>query len=77
MNGKKVKTGMNDRYCNIYDMLGNRREWTTEFQGEVGYDCVARGSDGDVRFFAAYHTYSMTSDSSLLSVGFRTQMYVK
>ena len=37
-------TGVNaDKYCNIYDMSGNAREWSTETYSDAVYPCVRRG----------------------------------
>ena len=37
--GDKVQ----DVRCNIYDMAGNTREWSTETNSDTGYPCVIRG----------------------------------
>ena len=33
----------NDVRCNIYDMAGNTREWSTEAYSSTSYPCVRRG----------------------------------
>ena len=42
-----VPTGQTTPVCNIYDMGGNVKEWSTENSSENGYPCVTRGGDYD------------------------------
>ena len=58
-----------DVRCNIYDMAGNIREWTTETSFRSGIPCVGRGghySDTDIYTSLRDngHTYSSNRGSS-------------
>ena len=75
----KTNTGMYtaDKYSNICDMLGNCREWTTEYSNYNDIACVIRGGNSDnSNGYAAYRMNSNTSYSAIL-YSFRTQLYIK
>ena len=67
-----------DNYNNIHDMLGNVREWTTEYSIDGSYPCVSRGgyyNYGD--YFSAIRSYYLYSNSySSIYIGFRTQIWI-
>ena len=77
VNGEEV-----DKYSNISDLLGNCREWTTEYSSCTGlgysYDCVYRGGyylkSGSL-YCAAFRNYSHTN-SSYIDYSFRIQLYI-
>lgn len=79
----RTNTGMytSDKYSNVYDMLGNCLEWTTEaIGGTAGYTtCVGRGGYYDSPYslnYAAYRgTYSESSSDP--DISFRIQLYIK
>ena len=80
----KTQTGRTpeDCYSNIYDILGNCAEWTTEYSSGT-YDgiagpCVDRGSHCDSStHYAAGRYYDQTgSSSSYAVVSFRLSLYV-
>ena len=76
----KVNGVESDKYSNIYDMLGNCFEWTTEYSnytyGSSTYFAVARGSDCyDLFSVKERLANSTTRTSSVLS--FRVQLYIK
>ena len=65
-----------DNYSNIHDMLGNVREWTTEFSSSSNYPCVDRGGsyDSDSNFVA---NRVLSTGNTYYIIGFRTQLYIK
>ena len=66
-----------DIRCNIYDMAGNVREWSTEIYTNSNSPCVYRGgSYGGNSYYTAYRTPNNTN-FSYASLGFRTILYVK
>ena len=68
-----------DKYCNMYDMLGNFMEWTTEYwdSGNSNYPCVFRGGRCyPTGFYAAARSGSNVS-GIYAGKGFRVQLYVK
>ena len=81
-----AKTGINnDKYCNIWDMSGNAREWTTEnstqaVDNPTGFvPCVTRGG-----YYLSYGEGSLTSSrqafdttNSFSYYGLRPILYVK
>ena len=86
-----TNTGMytRDKYCNIYDLIGNVAEWTTEwsdyelFEGFGASPCVLRGGDAStsIRTLSTVG-YPAIRDSYIVGykdgyLGFRTQLYIK
>ena len=72
VNGKVV-----DKYSNIYDFLGNRREWTTEYYSYSDFPCVSRGGNYVLSYnYAAIRNDYNTSYSGDY-ISFRLQLYVK
>ena len=74
--GEKTQTGgySADCYSNIYDLIGNCREWTTEYYRNSSYSCVYRGGyyDGN---YASYRGNN-TSSFSETYISFRIQLYL-
>ena len=71
----KVSGKESDKYSNIYDFLGNRKELTTEYYSSNS--CVYRGgSYNDSFLYAANRNSSHASGSNDL-ISFRLQLYVK
>ena len=81
----KTKTGaytvngeVSDKYSNIFDILGNCWEWTTEYSSNNvhSYCCVSRGgSYYNSNGYAAGHSVSGTSSSQYYD-SFRIQLYI-
>ena len=74
--GYKVDGDASDKYSNIYDLLGNCFEWTTEYCSLNDYSGVARGTNcydttysGDARM---PNTISRTNSA----LSFRVQLYI-
>ena len=69
-----------DCYSNIYDLLGNCMEWTTEYSsdtnGSDAYPCVDRGGCYCSSNSCAAGRNHDTSDSSYTVVSFRLSLYV-
>ena len=67
-----------DKFCNIYDLLGNVVEWTTEYSGINNYPFVFRGGGyGYSNFFLAFRHYASSSYmNSAIDIGFRIQLYI-
>ena len=70
----------NDNYdvrCNIYDMAGNIREWSTETYTDSSSPCVPRG--GDYMYNTTYTAYSYynRTNSIFFFFLFRCILYVK
>ena len=82
--GNKELTGVYeaDSYCNIYDILGNCREWSTEYSSSTpsitGGPCVARGGyyNDDIRYNAAYRS-DINEEYSDADNTFRIVLYIK
>ena len=74
----KTQTGAYaaDNYSNIHDLLGNCREWTTEYSSDGRDPCVVRGG-GYYHFipYAAIRDNEITSASGVY-ISFRSQLYV-
>ena len=68
-----------DCYSNIYDLLGNCREWTTEYSSYTGssyaYPCVGRGGHYDSSSSYAALRYRTTGRSNAL-ISFRLSLYL-
>lgn len=77
--GGKKSTGMYtaDKYSNIYDMLGNCHEWTTEYCSDSLNPCVGRGGGYHYSYYYAACRNSGSTSYSTTSDSFRTQLYIK
>ena len=65
-----------DKQCNIYDMAGNLREWTTETSDVSANPCVVRGGNYcDNDFYTGYRDYGSISVSNI-NIGFRPILYL-
>ncbi len=65
-----------DKQCNIFDMAGNCREWTTETYSDYSYPCVYRGgSYNDSYSYTSYRNNYNTSNA-LSYVSFRPLLYL-
>ena len=81
-----ANTGKNaDKYCNIWDMSGNAKEWTTEYSTNSLYGyfspCVLRGGYRDTALYgancsASIRDYCGTTDSGS-NPGLRPLIYIK
>ena len=67
----------NDKQCNVYDMAGNIREWTTETSSKPGNPCVNRGGsyNYDEGNCASSHDDYYISFSDIV-IGFRPILYI-
>ena len=76
----KTQTGAytEDNYSNIHDLLGNCREWTTEYSRGNGTPCVYVGGHYITRgSCAASRNGDLSTSDSLAYISFRSQMYVE
>ena len=75
--GKTLTGGYsNDKHSNIYDLLGNCFEWTTEYYSNGNVPCVTRGGNYlDSNNFAASRYYDSAS-FSVPGLSFRLQLYI-
>ena len=75
--GKTLTGGYsNDKHSNIYDLLGNCFEWTTEYSSYGSIPCVNRGGFYfSSNYFAAYRGGDSTSNSNS-GLSFRLQLYI-
>ena len=75
--GKTLTGGYsNDKHSNIYDLLGNCLEWTTEFSSIGINPCVGRGGVySNSNSFAANRNFCSTS-FSIPFYSFRLQLYI-
>ena len=70
-------TSKQDVICNVYDMAGNCREWTTETYRNSGSPCTYRGG----RYYDSYgctsyrHGYGLTTGRNY-GISFRTLLYM-
>ena len=68
--------GKNDMQCNIYDMAGNCREWTTETSSDQNTPCVNRGGYyGHTTHYVSFR-YGFSSDSNNINFSFRPILYL-
>ena len=69
-------TGLVDKQCNIYDMAGNTREWSTETSPNSDHPCVFRGGyySNSINF-TALRSYNSTTFSNY-PVSFRPLLYL-
>ncbi len=80
--GNKTQTGgyPEDCYSNIYDLLGNCCEWTTEYssgtRASIAVPCVPRGSYYVYSSFYAAIRYDFTTGTSDPNISFRPSLYV-
>ena len=76
-NASLLNTGRtNDNPCNIFDMVGNIVEWTTETSNSSIYPCTRRGGDYNS---SRYCTNSRTGDytfNNYATIGFRPILYI-
>ena len=66
----------NDKQCNVYDMVGNLREWTTETSDNSDHPCVKRGGCYHYEYSYASYRNNDNTDGSYTNVGFRTLLYL-
>ena len=72
----KVNGKESDKYSNIYDIIGNRSEWTTEYCSRSNYPWNQRGAEfNNSSYYAAVRQHNNSSKSS--NIGFRVQLYIK
>ena len=66
-----------DNYSNIHDMLGNCREWSTEYSNRSIGPCTNRG--GYYTFSGSYAAgrYSVDATNRSSNFSFRLQLYIK
>ena len=65
-----------DKQCNIYDMAGNLREWTTEMSDVSANPCVVRGGNYcDNDFYTGYRDYGSILVSNI-NIVFRPILYL-
>ena len=83
LQSKKTTTGNatdginKDVQCNIYDLAGNVREWTTESSYSTDYPCADRG--GSFYYNSIYYTcarYRNSTSSAENWLGFRPILYI-
>ena len=72
----KVNGVESDKYSNIYDLLGNCWEWTTEFCRYSGFPCVCRGGYSSFDSYYASRRNRNTKYDSDDCYSFRLQLYV-
>ena len=64
-----------DKQCNVYDMAGNIREWTTEECSDLEYPCTNRGGIANNSNLYTSNRFSSSSTASVAHIGFRTILY--
>ena len=80
--GKLSATNTEDVQCNIYDMSGSVKEWTTETRFNPSYTngpCVARGSHYNYNNASTYCTsnrWGIYTNYAPDSIGFRVVLYL-
>ena len=73
----KVNGKESDKYSNIYDFLGNKMEWTTEYADASYNPCVRRGGyAGNYVYYASSRDSAGALPASDMD-SFRIQLYVK
>lgn len=77
--GKITKTGeyKQDKYNNIFDIIGNIHELTTGYSKKSGEEYVIRGGNSINNTNFASQRYSIGSIYKSSTIGFRTQLYIK
>ena len=65
-----------DNYSNIYDLLGNCMEWTTEYSSNLGNACVYRGGYYPYSDYYAAFRYDGGTSLSRDTHSFRLQLYI-
>ena len=73
----KVGSDYVDCYNNIYDVIGNVREWTTEYSTHPRGIYVNRGGYFDNNVFNAKERRPYNNEAIYPSFGFRTILYIK
>ena len=72
----KVNGSVVDKYSNIYDLIGNIREWTTEYSAYSGAPCTAIGGVYAYANKVSRRTCNGTAYAGS-DQGFRIQLYLK
>ena len=76
INKTELSTGIIDEQCNIYDMAGNVREWSTETTYDSNLPCAGRGGlYGYSDYYTGNRGFSNTS-YPYSDVGFRPHLYL-
>ena len=75
INRKNTGADTHDNYSNIHDLLGNCREWTTEFFQSGGSTCTVRGGSYGQRYSASSRMYQ-SNIGVYDDVSFRSQLYM-
>ena len=65
-----------DNYSNIHDIVGNYKEWTTEYSGSYG-PCILRGGSKFSKIFYSAYRYSSEISGEISNSSFRLQLYIK
>ena len=65
-----------DYYSNIYDFLGNRAEWTTEYCNNSSAPCTIRSAVYDSNYYYVANRRNGTTSYINTSLSFRLQLYV-
>lgn len=73
----KVGSDYVDCYNNIYDVIGNVREWTTEYSTHSRGIYVNRGGYFDNNVFTVKERRPYNNEAIYPSFGFRTILYIK
>ena len=73
---KLKATSKVDKQCNIFDMAGNCREWTTETSSDSNIPCVYRGGNFDnSRTYTSFRFGDITSSADSC-YSFRPLLYL-
>lgn len=63
--------------CNIYDMAGNLREWTTENSDVDVWPCISRGGYyNNSSYYTSYRDYQDATFNDEGNITFRTLLYI-
>ena len=65
-----------DCYSNIYDLLGNYYEWTTEYSSHDAFPCVGRGGLYLLSVVYAASRDGGTTSGNITLMSFRSQLYI-
>ena len=65
-----------DVRCNIYDMAGNTREWTTETYSDTSAPCGVRGGDYDDTYFYTSRRFLNSTTTGYSNISFRPTLYL-
>lgn len=78
INNSLTNTGYNDKVCNIYNMAGNTKEWTTETFAYSGSACTIRGGYyGYYGNYTSYRHYGSGANIGYHDISFRPILYIK